>query len=253
MLMSGLASVTFRNLLPQEIVKLVSTAGLDGIKWGGDIHVPHGNTVQAKEVRTMTHDAGLKVISYGAYYHVGEKNEDDFRSVVDVACALETQTIRIWSGRQTFRTAKQEYLQHFIEETRRIAAYAKQENKILAFEFHDRTLFDTGEAACILLREIDCPNVGTYWQVRYQESFNVCCDDLRQMLPFLVNIHAFHMDSTEQQQYELSDGSVNWKQYIKMASTSTRNHAILIEFVKDNDIDQFLRDAKTLNDLLCGK
>ena len=198
MLMSGLASVTFRKLLPREIVKLVSSAKLDGIEWGGDIHVPHGHTAQAEEVRTMTNDAGLNVISYRAYYRVGEEKGVDFQSVVDVACALETEIIRIWAGRQSFRTANQDYLQRFVEETRRIAAYAKQANKILAFEFHCGTLFDSGEAANTLLRQIDCSNIGTYWQVQYQEKFDVCSNDLRQVLPYLVNIHAFHIDSTGQ-------------------------------------------------------
>ena len=40
---SGLVSITFRELNPLEIIRLVSKAGLDGIEWGGDVHVPHGD------------------------------------------------------------------------------------------------------------------------------------------------------------------------------------------------------------------
>lgn len=67
-LKSGLVSVTFRNLAIKEIVKIVVEAGLDGIEWGGDIHVPHGDLQVAKQTMRMTEDAGLTVTAYGSYY-----------------------------------------------------------------------------------------------------------------------------------------------------------------------------------------
>ena len=48
MIHTGLVSVTFRKLEPAEIVDLVKQAGLQGIEWGGDIHVPHGDIQRAK-------------------------------------------------------------------------------------------------------------------------------------------------------------------------------------------------------------
>jgi sugar phosphate isomerase/epimerase len=41
MIHTALASVTFRHLTFEEIIELVRKAGLDGIEWGGDIHVPY--------------------------------------------------------------------------------------------------------------------------------------------------------------------------------------------------------------------
>ena len=61
MLSTGLVSITFRNLKPIDIVKLVSQAGLKGIEWGGDIHVPHGNIERARETAKMTEDYGLAI------------------------------------------------------------------------------------------------------------------------------------------------------------------------------------------------
>ena len=61
MISSGLVSVTFRKLSPAEIVDLVRQAGLNCIEWGGDIHVPHGDCVRAREVRQRTLAAGLTV------------------------------------------------------------------------------------------------------------------------------------------------------------------------------------------------
>ena len=66
MITTGLLSVTFRKLTPPEIVGLVRQAGLAGIEWGGDIHVPHGNLDRAREVRQMTLDAGITIAAYGS-------------------------------------------------------------------------------------------------------------------------------------------------------------------------------------------
>jgi len=43
----GLVSVSFRALSPSEIIPMVVSGGLQGIEWGGDIHVPHGSIGRA--------------------------------------------------------------------------------------------------------------------------------------------------------------------------------------------------------------
>ena len=58
MIRGGLVSVTFRALPPREVAGLAARAGLAGIEWGGDIHVPHGDGKRAREVRRITEDAG---------------------------------------------------------------------------------------------------------------------------------------------------------------------------------------------------
>ena len=71
MIQGGLVSASFRALAPGEIVDLVAQAGLAGIEWGGDVHVPHGDVACAREVYRRTVDAGLTVCSYGSYYRAG--------------------------------------------------------------------------------------------------------------------------------------------------------------------------------------
>ena len=70
MLIPGLVSVTFRQLAPREIVQLAAAAGLRGIEWGGDIHVPHGDLQAARAVRDITAAAGLQVLAYGSYFRL---------------------------------------------------------------------------------------------------------------------------------------------------------------------------------------
>lgn len=47
MLVSGLVSVSFRDLDDDRIVELCARAGLQGIEWRGDVHQPHGDTKRA--------------------------------------------------------------------------------------------------------------------------------------------------------------------------------------------------------------
>ena len=70
-LTSGLVSITFRQLTPEQIVDLVAETGLAAIEWGGDVHVPHGEVAPARDVRRRTEEAGLIVASYGSYLRVG--------------------------------------------------------------------------------------------------------------------------------------------------------------------------------------
>ncbi|MET0262082.1 MAG: sugar phosphate isomerase/epimerase, partial [Rariglobus sp.] len=72
MIYPGLVSVTFRKLSPNEVAGLVKKAGLKGIEWGGDIHVPHGDLARAREVRELTLEHGLKTAAYGSYYRAGQ-------------------------------------------------------------------------------------------------------------------------------------------------------------------------------------
>jgi hypothetical protein len=58
MIIPGLVSITFRKLAPAEIITLVRQADLQAIEWGGDVHVPHGNVRQVREVPRLTEDAG---------------------------------------------------------------------------------------------------------------------------------------------------------------------------------------------------
>lgn len=40
MFAAGLVSVSFREERPESILREASAAGLSGIEWGGDVHVP---------------------------------------------------------------------------------------------------------------------------------------------------------------------------------------------------------------------
>ena len=95
---SGLVSITFRKLSPAQIVDLVCRAGLEGIEWGGDVHVPHGEVARAREVGRITSDAGLAVASYGSYYRAGHGEGAPFETILQTAAELKAPLIRVWAG-----------------------------------------------------------------------------------------------------------------------------------------------------------
>ena len=190
MIYTGLVSVTFRQLKPMEIVKLVKKADLDGIEWGGDIHVPHGDIDRAAEVFKMTEDNGLKIASYGSYYKVGcDTNSAPFEKVLETAVALHAPTIRVWAGNRASKDADEAYWETIVKDTCRIAELAAGAGIIVAFEYHPNTLTDTPETACRLMKEIEHPYAKSYWQADMAEDKNTWIRGLKSILPRLTNVH----------------------------------------------------------------
>ena len=57
---TGLTSVSFRKLSAEEVIEIAAKAGVDGIEWGSDVHVPATNTEYAKEIAEKTREKDLK-------------------------------------------------------------------------------------------------------------------------------------------------------------------------------------------------
>ncbi|MCG3147283.1 MAG: hypothetical protein PCFJNLEI_00722 [Verrucomicrobiae bacterium] len=236
MITPGLVSVSFRKLSPAEIIALVKQAGLAGIEWGGDIHVPHGDVARAKEVRQQTQDAGLRALAYGSYYRVS--GDKPFEPVLDCAVALGVPVIRVWAGSVGSAQATPAQRAAVIADSNRIADCAAQAGIRVAYEFHNGTLTDTDESAQQLLREVPHPNLLTLWQPRPERAVADNLASLRGVLPRLAHVHVYHW-TTERR--PLAEGIENWRQYFQLLQC-----AALLEFVVNDDPQNFLRDAATL-------
>ncbi len=245
MIRTGLVSVTFRKLAPKEIVALVSKAGLEAIEWGGDVHVPHGDVKRAKEVLKTTKDAGLKIASYGSYYYAGHEKETPFGDVLDTAIALTAPTIRVWAGKIGSNESDESYRKNVVKESQRIADMAKSAGIVVAYEFHKDTLTDTMNSTVNLLKEVFRDNVMTYWQPLRVTLFDYYIKGLKDILPWLNNIHVYQIDKNGNRQ-PLSSGRDLWKKYLDMVKNSGKDHFALLEFVKSDEPQQFIEDAKTL-------
>jgi len=87
MLHSGICSITFRDHSVDGLIALCQKAGIEGIEWGGDVHVRPGDAETARSVREKTLAAGLKVCSYGSYYKC-DAEDGAFGDVLESAEAL---------------------------------------------------------------------------------------------------------------------------------------------------------------------
>jgi len=242
---AGLVSITFRKLSPRQIVDLVRRAGLEGIEWGGDVHVPHGDVGRAREVRKMTADAGLAVTAYGSYYHAGHDEPATFEAVLETAAELRAPIVRVWAGGKGSADADAEYRARVIDDTRRIADQAARAGVDVAFEFHGGTLTDTGASARELLGEVAGENVKSYWQPPRHVDVGGCLSGLEAVLGWLVGLHVFTWDRLSGRRLPLADGREDWMQYLRKAAVVGDLWA-LIEFVCDDDPAAFGADAASL-------
>jgi 3-dehydroshikimate dehydratase len=255
LLKAGLVSITFRQMKPVDIVRLVQAAGLEGIEWGGDIHVPHGDVATAKAVSAMMADAGLQTAAYGSYYNVGcaDPGFDQAKRVFETAAGLGAPTVRMWAGEKGSADADDLYRRHVADRSRAIAELAGQWGGTVSFEFHHGTLTDTNDSANRLLDDVGDSRVKSYWQPDYTMDAEYRLKGLVWMKPRLTNLHVFHW------QFE-ADGSVvrnpliagrqELKAFFECVRALPGTHYAMIEFVKGDSPEQFKEDAAALKELL---
>lgn len=250
MLTTGLVSVTFRTLAPEEIIAAVTRAGLGGIEWGGDVHVPHGDTARAAEVGRSTREAGLEVISYGSYYRAGES--EDWDAVLETAIALEASTIRVWAGHQGSEEFGVDERRHIIDELKRISESAAASGIAIGVEYHRDTLTDTDASARRMYEEVDHPNFLAYWQPQVFRDHDTHLVELRGMLRWLKHVHVFQVEPETRKRRSLASGRDAWIEFVSMvaAEAGDRDHAFLIEFVEDDRLDAFYADAEILKEIV---
>lgn len=246
--MLGMTSVTFRGMTCEEIIDLVKKSGLDGIEWGSDSHVLPGDVERAKDVAEKTEAAGLKVLSYGSYYRLGNYPDakEEFAKYVASAKALKAPIIRIWAGAKGPEALTEEDYVAYAAECRTICAMAAEENLTVAFEYHRYTVTQTLEGTLKLLKMADCPNLKTYWQPNPDIIYREQLQEIRELLPYIVTIHTFTWVGNNIR-YLMSDGVDLWTEYMTLAKPANPNY--VMEFVKDDSPEIFLEDAKTLREI----
>jgi len=250
---TGLVSITFRNKTPEEIVTLVKKGGLDGIEWGGDVHVPHGDLNTAEQVKKMTLDAGLEIASYGSYYRAAYSETAEqpikFSEVLKTAIKLNAPTIRVWAGVKGSAASTQEEREAVIADLRRIGSLAAQEGITISLEYHGGTLTDTNESAQQLIKEVNHHNIRLYWQPSNGKDFTYCIEGLKAIINDVSNVHVFHWAFTPDNKIErrpLAEGKAVWMEYLKELKKKSVDRYAMIEFVRNESDQQFLEDAATL-------
>jgi sugar phosphate isomerase/epimerase len=244
--MTGLTSVTFRSLSAETIISLAKSAGLDGIEWGGDIHVPPGDVSLAAKIKALTLGAGLKVLSYGSYYKILKGGA--FTPVLETAAVLGAPLIRIWAGEIPSAQADEACYQSAAAELRAVCAQAGERGIRIGLEYHRGTLTDTCESAEKLLRLAGCENLSTYWQPNPDLSAAEHRREIALLLPKISSVHVFYWEKGNVRR-PLAEGETVWKEYASLLGNGKKDgkdRNYIIEFVMDDSEENFLADAGTL-------
>lgn len=256
-LRSGLVSISFRKLTIEQIVALVAEAQLEGIEWGGDVHVPPGRFSEARRARALTEEAGLAVSAYGSYYRFDDCNSEshdegpEVEAVLDTAEALGTQNIRVWVGRAGSAAASSDWWRTVVDRSKSMGTLAEKRGMKIGFEFHDNTLTDTNESTVRLLDEIDHPAVKTFWQTHLCVGHAYRLEGLKSLIGQVSSVHCnYFAEDGWPHMHALSEGEDEWMDYLQVLAGSGQQHWISIEHVKDNAIEQFREDAEVLKEWL---
>lgn len=244
----GLLSVTFRPRSPREIVTWAREAGLAGIEWGGDVHVPPGDGAVAREVRALTADAGLAVSALGSYYRAGPagKAGPRFAAVLETALGLGAPCIRVWAGVVGSAETDARLRNDIVDDLRTIARQAADAGVRVATEWHAGTLTDTTASALALLREVDHPNLGTFWQPRIGDPVEQGVADIRAIGPLLEAVHVFHWRTVHDRR-PLAEGEALWRAYLaEIRACAPRVRFASLEFLPSETLEDLRRDAATL-------
>jgi sugar phosphate isomerase/epimerase len=245
---TGLVSVTFRKLSTDHVVRLVKQAQLTGIEWGGDVHVPHGDVDRAREVGEQTRGEGLKVAAYGSYYRLAnpDPQQASFERVLETAVALGAPLIRVWAGTKGSMKMTEADREAVVADARRVAEMARGADVEVSCEYHGGTLTDNHDSAERFYKAVKKSNFGSYWQPLGNETVQLK-RSLEVVLPWLTNLHVYYWISGQRK--SLADGYDLWKSFFSIARNSQRDHYAMLEFVKDDAPENFMKDARTLREL----
>ena len=244
---TGLTSVTFRQKSIDEIIAITRQAGLSGIEWGGDVHLPPGDVRLAAETAEKTHAAGLQVLSYGSYYHGGET--EDFGAVLATAKALGAPVIRVWAGHKTYEESTPEEFASLARRFAEAAELAGKENIRISFEYHRGTATQTIEGALVLLKTANHPNISSYWQPNPDITQSEQLAEIDALLPYMTNVHVFTWTGANVR-HPLADGTERWMEYLSHIRKDGKERDLILEFVQDDRDDALFEDAKTLHSWL---
>lgn len=270
MIRPGICSITLRQFDAGTVIDHCRRGGLEGIEWWGKDHVPAGDARTAGDVGRSTRDAGLEVAAYGSYYRAGvsEQAGHPFADVLESARALGAPTIRVWAGAKDFEDATEEEIATVVGDANRIADMAGAHGIRITFEFHTDSLTNRSETAVLLAGILPHGNIDFSWQPQHGYRLRHNLFGLRQLLPRLGTIHVFHWTigawecSTVNETvrpivhpedfhiHPLADGADNWREYLRLAASSPKDHWALLEFAKDDAPGQVRADAETLHSLL---
>lgn len=163
MVRGGLSSVSYRNASSDAVIASAKAAGLGGIEWTADTHVPHGDLRRAEKTMMATLRAGLTISAYGSFYRLGIPGQDPtaFKPILDTALRLQAPVIRIWGG--ALKGSRIPSPEELAAEGAAVADLAGKHGITLCIEPHERSAVPDFAVLERLLDAAGHPFLGACW------------------------------------------------------------------------------------------
>lgn len=245
---TGVASVTFRSLTPYEIIKLARQAGLDGVEWGGDVHVPCGAYQTAEETAHATREAGLSVLSYGSYFRLGLQRTEELKMYLKTAKALGAPIMRIWGGTRSGAMYSKDEVALLLSQAKQAAAIAGEYGIVLGLECHDSTITDDYAFARSFLESVDSPFFKTYWQPNRFRDFAYNLEALKALAPYIVTVHTQRWEGDVR--LSLHGYMDEWRTYCGVLEQTGAAHRFILEFLPEESVECLKSEAEALREFL---
>ncbi len=248
---TGITSISFRGYSVEDIIAAAAAAGLDGIEWGSDVHVPAGDVALALKVKEKTEAAGLQVLSYGGYYWLGSNDMAAFDGLLASAKALGVTNVRVWGGKKNSADLSADEWAALVADARLCAQKAAGLGLVLSLECHNNTVTDDYAAALRFLDDVDSPALRMYWQPNQLKGEAYDLRAVRALAPTVTNVHVFAW--TADARKELASFNPTWHKYLtvlEQGMAADEEHAFLLEFMPDDKIETLPQEAWQLNHIL---
>lgn len=254
----GLCSITFRALPADEVLAVAVRAGVEGIEWGADVHVPPGGGAHVEALAARSRDAGVEVVSYGSYLGMAPAAGRDaeaaaVEAVADSAGALGAPMVRIWTELGVTPDSPPAERARVVDRTVAIADTLAARGLAVALEFHPGTLTHTAASARALLERVGHPALRTHWQPDPALDAATALAELSAVTPWLAHLHVFAWGAggiTERR--PLADGADLWPAALALADRdgaplpAPGRRFALCEYVPGDDPEQLARDVAML-------
>ncbi len=253
MFKTGIVSVTFRKLSIDEILRLCVQNHLPCIEVGSDVHAPKEKLAECRRIAELANTLGVEIVSYGTYYKLGQlpcgEAKEELRAYIAAAKTLGTRNLRLWAGTKNRELCTFAEIADLVGEAKYCAKAAAAEGMTVSFEFHGGTLTNTPEGALALIESLDEPNASLYWQPNQSKDVDFNCEGLKLVLPYVSSVHTFAWDARSGPciRYPLAEHESDWSRYLELLASSGREHTLLLEFVKDDSVEQLVSDAAAVN------
>jgi replication fork clamp-binding protein CrfC len=96
------------------------------------------------------------------------------------------------------------------------------------------------------LRQVSHQNILCYWQPLIDIDVNTRLEGIKKIKESIINIHVFNWLPYTNIRRPLEEGRDDWYSYLSTVNDNVRERFAIMEFVKDDSTEQFIRDAEIL-------